>query len=154
MSKIRLYFLHFLKKNKNNSTQKKRNYSYYNDIFFNYSNNNNIETIEDRIGLDQKDWSYAYFCALDLTVFLLEGRVKVAVGEYTLWVGILGIGRGLLAGCCIVYLNLGIFGIEYTLRVCIFFVSHGSFFFSRNARISRNLRFACLPDLNFLPQIF
>ena len=40
MSKIRLYFLHFLKKNKNNSTQKKRNYSYYNDIFFNYANRN------------------------------------------------------------------------------------------------------------------
>jgi hypothetical protein len=60
MSKIRLYFLHFLKKNKNNSTQKKRNYSYYNDIFFNYSNNNNIETIEDWIGLER----------LELCVFL------------------------------------------------------------------------------------
>jgi hypothetical protein len=60
MSKIRLYFLHFLKKNKNNYIQKKRNYSYYNDIFFNYSNNNNIETIEDWIGLER----------LELCVFL------------------------------------------------------------------------------------
>ena len=56
-----------------------------------------------------------------MTVFLLEGCSKVAVGEYTLWVGIFWIGRGLLAGCCIVYLKLGILWIEYTLRVYIFF---------------------------------
>ena len=40
---------------------------------------------------------------------------------YTLRVCIFKVGRRLLAGCCIVYLNLEIFGIEYTLRVCIFF---------------------------------
>ena len=51
---------------------------------------------------------------------------------YTLRVCIFRVGRGLLAGCCIVYLNLGILWIEYTLRVCIFFVSHGIvFYFTR-----------------------
>ena len=56
MSKIRLYFLHFLKKNKNNYIQKKRNYSYYNDIFLIIA----IITIEDWIGLKR----------LELCVFL------------------------------------------------------------------------------------
>ena len=39
---------------------------------------------------------------------------------YTLRVCIFEVRRGLLAGCCIVYLNLGKFWNEYTLRVCIF----------------------------------
>ena len=39
---------------------------------------------------------------------------------YTLRVCIFGVGRGLLAGCCIVYLKLGKILNEYTLRVCVF----------------------------------
>ena len=60
------------------------------------------------------------FCA-----FALLGVVEffgLCEGGYTLRVCIFEVGRGLLAGCCIVYLNLGILWIEYTLRVCIFFL--------------------------------
>ena len=46
--------------------------------------------------------------------------LKVTIEEYTLRVCIFKVGRGLLAGCCIVYLNLGKILNEYTLRVCIF----------------------------------
>ncbi len=46
--------------------------------------------------------------------------LKVIVEEYTLRVCIFKVGRGLLAGCCIVYLNLEKIKTEYTMRVCIF----------------------------------
>ena len=39
---------------------------------------------------------------------------------YTMRVCIFRVRSTLLAGCCMVYLNFGIFEEEYTMRVCIF----------------------------------
>jgi len=57
------------------------------------------------------------FCAFALLGVV--GFFGLFEGGYTLRVCIFEVGRGLLAGCCIVYLNLEIFVIQYTLRVGI-----------------------------------
>ena len=41
---------------------------------------------------------------------------------YTLRVCVFRVGRGLLEGCSIVYLDFGKSFVEYTLRVCVFLV--------------------------------
>jgi hypothetical protein len=47
--------------------------------------------------------------------------------------------RRLLAGCCIVYLNFGKFGTEYTMRVCIFERRFFVFLSPKNLRISKKI---------------
>ena len=58
-------------------------------------------------------------CVLIMTVFWLEGCLKVAVGQYTMRVCIFRVACTLLAGCCIVYLKFGKIKDEYPLTVCI-----------------------------------